>query len=90
MLGLSLHLLMPLCVMLVNQQELLLRQQRPKMLVVWRVSIIHRVEMYGNWGKKLFAARDRWREEQKNTMYQKALHTQNILFIPMAVEMFGE
>ena len=27
-----------------------------------------------------------WSEEQKNTKYQEALHTQNILFIPMAVE----
>ena len=37
--------------------------------------------------EKLFAARNRRREEQKNTKYQEALHT---LFNPMAVETFGE
>ena len=30
-----------------------------------------------------------WREEQKITKYQEALHTQNIMFIPMALETFG-
>ena len=37
--------------------------------------------------EKLCAAH--WREEQKNTKYQEALHTQNIMFIPMALETFG-
>ena len=37
--------------------------------------------------EKLCAAH--WREEQKNTKYLEALHSQNILFIPMAVETFG-
>ena len=37
--------------------------------------------------EKLCAAQ--WREEQKNTKYLEALHSQNILFIPMAVETFG-
>ena len=30
-----------------------------------------------------------WREEQKNTKHLEALHSQNILYIPMAVETFG-
>ena len=37
--------------------------------------------------EKLCAAQ--WREEQKNTKYLEALHSQSILFIPMAVETFG-
>ena len=37
--------------------------------------------------EKLCAAH--WREEQKNTKYLEAHHSQNILFIPMAVETFG-